>query len=361
MGYVKNFGHVWFNPDSLANILSMAKMRKVCRITMDTSVEPAMSVHRRDGSIMKFNKYKSGLYYFDTAAPKTPNSTSFNVNAYLFLNTVEQNKQAYIRRKIEGADRARELYEKIGQPSKKGFTDILQNNLIRNCPVTPDDAKRALQIYGPGVATLQGKTVKKQNSGIPNYQAVQIPAPIITQYNNACLFVDIFWVNNSPYLHTISEWVKFRTVAAINNITQRTLHMETQAVIKLYETRVFTVTRAKGDQEFSCLANDLLPTPLNIADTDDHVAQVERSIRTIKERVRCLVQGLPFKRIPKAMMRAAIKNANKALNQFPAKNGVSDTLSPLTIMTGRPTPDYNDMKIEFGTYAQVFKDNNPTS
>jgi hypothetical protein len=113
MGHVKNFGHVWFNPDSLANILSMAEVRKVCRITMDTSVEPAMSVHPRDGSIMKFNEYKSGLYYFDTAAPKTPNSTSFNVNAYLFLNTVEQTKQAYTRRKIEGADRARELYKEI--------------------------------------------------------------------------------------------------------------------------------------------------------------------------------------------------------------------------------------------------------
>jgi hypothetical protein len=253
------------------------------------------------------------------------------------------------------------LYKKVGRPSEKEFTDILQNNLIQNCPVTPDDAKQALQIYGPDVATLQGKTVKKQNSGIPNYQAVQILAPIIAQYNNVCLFVDIVWVNNSPYFHTISEWVKFRTVAAINNRTQRTLHMETQAVIKLYETRGFTVTKVKGDQKFSCLANDLLPTPLNIADADDHVVEVERSIRTISERVRCLVQGLPFKRIPKAMMRAAIENANKTLNQFPAKNGLSDTLSPLTIMTGRPTPDYNDMKIEFGPYAQVFEDNNPTN
>jgi hypothetical protein len=211
------------------------------------------------------------------------------------------------------------------------------------------------------VATLQGKTVKKQNSGIPNYQAVQIPAPIIAQYNNVCLFVDILWVNNSPYFHTISEWVKFRTVAAINNRTQRTLHIETQAVIKLYETRGFTVTKVEGDQEFSCLANDLLPTSLNIADADDHVAKVERSIQTIKERVRCFVQGLPFKRIPKAMMRAAIENANKTLNQFPAKNGVSNTLSPLTIMTGRPTPNFNDMKIEFGAYAQVFEDSNPTN
>ncbi len=111
MGHVKNFGHVWFNPDSLANILSMAEVRKVCRITMDTSVEPAMSVHRRDGSIMKFNEYKSGLYYFDTAAPTSPNYTSFDVNVYSFLHTVEQNKQAYTRREIEGADRARELYK----------------------------------------------------------------------------------------------------------------------------------------------------------------------------------------------------------------------------------------------------------
>jgi hypothetical protein len=119
--------------------------------------------------------------------------------------------------------------------------------------------------------------------------------------------------------------------------------------------------RVEGDQELSCLANSLLPTPLNIADADDHVAEVERSIQTIKERVRCLVQGLPFKRIPKAMMRATIENANKTLNQFPAKNSVSHTLSPLTIMTGRPTPNYSNMKIEFGAYAQVFEDNNTTN
>jgi hypothetical protein len=63
MGTVKNFSDVWFNKESLANILSMAAVRKVCRITMDTSVEAAMNVHRKDGTIMKFKEYKSGLYY----------------------------------------------------------------------------------------------------------------------------------------------------------------------------------------------------------------------------------------------------------------------------------------------------------
>ena len=223
MGHVKNFGDVWYNNDSLANILSMAEVRKICRITMDTSVEAAMNVHRRDGSLMKFTEYKSGLYYFDTGAPITNNTNSTsNSQDYLFLNTVEDNKRQYTRREIEGADKARDLYRKIGRPSEKEFNDILQNNLIRNCPITSDDAKRALRIYGPDIATLKGKTVKKQNTGIPNYQAVQIPAPIIAQYTDVRLFIDIFWVNGSPYFHTISEWIKFRTVAQSQRSTTET-------------------------------------------------------------------------------------------------------------------------------------------
>ncbi len=71
--------------------------------------------------------------------------------------------------------------------------------------MTPDDAKRALVIYDPDEARLQGNTIKKQNRGIPNYQAVKIPVTIIAQYSDLQLFIDIFWVNGSPYFHTILE------------------------------------------------------------------------------------------------------------------------------------------------------------
>jgi hypothetical protein len=72
------------------------------------------------------------------------------------------------------------------------FNDILDNNRIRNCPITSDDAKRALPIYGPDIATLKGKTVKHQNRGIQNYQPIQTPAPIIENYSNIRIFIDIF-------------------------------------------------------------------------------------------------------------------------------------------------------------------------
>jgi hypothetical protein len=363
VGTVRNFGNVWFNPDSLANILSMAAVRKVCRITMDTSVEAAMHVHRKDGTIMKFAEYTSGLYYYDVGADSGgfTNDTSKTVDAYLFLNTVAGNKSRYTQREIEGADRARALYRKLGHPSEQEFSKMLTHNMIRNCPVTNDDAKRALHIYGPDIATLKGKTVKKQNKGIPNYQPVRIPAPIIERHKTIRLFMDIFWVNGNPFFHTISQTIKFRTVAPIINRTRRTLLAEAKAVINLYETRGFIISRVEADREFGCIVNDLLPIHINIADADDHVHEVERSIRTVKERTRCTIQGLPFKRIPKAMTRAAIEGAHKALNQFPARDGASDVMSPLTIMTGRPSPDYNQLKIEFGAYAQIFESNDPTN
>ena len=89
IGMVRNFGDVWYNEKSLANILSMAEVRKMCRITTDTSVEAALTVHRKDGTLMKFREYKTGLYFFDTKeSPEQSNFISAESCAYLFLNTV---------------------------------------------------------------------------------------------------------------------------------------------------------------------------------------------------------------------------------------------------------------------------------
>lgn len=61
------------------------------------------------------------------------------------------------------------------------------------------------------------------------------------------------------------------------------------------------------------------------------------------------------------MIRSTVGAAHKSLNQIPATNGVSRLMSPTTIMTGRPSPDYNALSTEFGAYAQVIEDNNPSN
>ena len=355
IGEFPNLGDVWYNRESIANILSLAEVRKVCRVTMDTTTEPAMFVHRLDGSLMKFVEHPSGLYVFS-------NNNSASTTAYTMVSTVAEHKRMFSRRQLEDADRARDLYRKLGRPSEAEFQSILQLNLIRNCPVTPDDAKRALLIYGPDVAVLKGKMTRTTAAPrVPTFEAIPIPAPIAAHHRNVTLCLDIFYVQGLAYLHTISRPIGFRTVAPITDRNKATLLRETKAVLRLYHARGLTVRDIHSDHEFECLRADLRPIVMDVVPPDSHVGEVERSIRTIKDRLRSCVHGLPYKRLPKLMVHHMVADAVRNLNSFPWKLGVSDTLSPATIVTGIGTPDYVSLKLELGSYVQVFEDNDPSN
>ena len=170
IGDFPNLGEVWYNSMSIANILSLADVRKICRVTMDSRDEPAIHVHRLDGSIMTFSEHESGLYVYN------PNNSNEQVIGYSLLSTVSAQKKLFSRREVKAADDARELYRKIGRPDEAEFDSILRKNLIRNCPITSSDAKRALVIYGPDIAVLKGKTTRAAAAAhVPTFEAVPIP------------------------------------------------------------------------------------------------------------------------------------------------------------------------------------------
>ena len=102
-----NFGSVWYNENSLANILSLSEVRKKCHVTMDTDKEAAMIVHKKDGTTMKFVEFATGLYFYDIDANKS------TVNDYYFVETVAANKTMFTAREMKNANRARKLYAKL--------------------------------------------------------------------------------------------------------------------------------------------------------------------------------------------------------------------------------------------------------
>jgi hypothetical protein len=145
--------NVYYNPRSLANILSLTQVSEMFRVTMDTDDAPTMMVHVSPDIILRFQQCGSGLYYYDTAA----NAHNSNVISYSFLSTVRNNKDYFNRQEIEGADKARILQGNIGWPSTKDMQNYIASNLIVNCNVTVDDVNRAEAIYGPQVPLLKGK------------------------------------------------------------------------------------------------------------------------------------------------------------------------------------------------------------
>jgi len=130
-----SFGEVWYNPNSLANILSMAAVRKQYRITMDRSVEAAMYGHRKDGTMMKFKEFAPGLYYYDADKSNSSNSTVTNYSHHTtFVQSFKQNKEKFTNHKIQGADAARKLYRNIRRPSEADFRHILRTKSNQKLP-----------------------------------------------------------------------------------------------------------------------------------------------------------------------------------------------------------------------------------
>jgi hypothetical protein len=290
-----------------------------------------------------------------------PNNND-QVTAYTMVSTVEENKRLFTAREVKDADAARALYRKLGRPSESEFQSVLRGNFVINCPVTPDDARRALLIYGPDIAVLKGRTIKKSPaSRVPTYTAVPIPAPIMLHHRNISLCVDLFFVQGNAFFHTISRDIGYRTATAIADRKQGTLWRELKAAIHTYTIRGLKVCDVHCDLEFECLRPKLLPIVMDVVSPDSHVGEIERSNRTVQERLRACVHGLPFKRIPRLMVKHMVKDAIRCLNQFPWKYGVSYTLSPAAIVTGAGPPDYAALRLEFGSYVQVFEDPQPTN
>ena len=117
-----------------------------------------------------------------------------------------------------------------------------------------------------------------------------------------------------------------------------------------------------SDNEFGCIRDDILPTNLNMVAADEHVGDVERSIRTVKEGTRCHVHRLPYERYTKLMVSGCVVKTIKDLNQLPSPNGLSDELSPSTLITGLPGPDFNHInELNFGDYVQAYKSRGATN
>ena len=86
--------------------------------------------------------------------------------------------------------------------------------------------------------------------------------------------MDVFFVNQNAFFHTISKKLQFRTVVAIDDRTKKNLLAGTNAVLGLYKARGFQVVDIQADQEFTCIRRDLDPVLTNIVDTESRIASV---------------------------------------------------------------------------------------
>ena len=142
-----------------------------------------------------------------------------------------------------------------------------------------------------------------------------------------------------------------------------TIFAALKQVYVFYYRHGYRIVGMRADGEFAPLLPSIgemtgAPT-INLTSAGEHVPEIERRIRVIKERCRAMRHGLPYNRVPKLLLTNLVLACGRMLNNFPSKGGVSSIYSPRTILTGESLDYKKDLALEFGQYCQVHEEDKP--
>ena len=174
------------------------------------------------------------------------------------------------------------------------------------------------------------------------------------------LAVDVMFVNGVPFLVSVARGLNLVTVESTPSCTAKQLVAGITRMIDLYAHGGFQVGTVLMDSKFEKLQNLMPILAINTTAAKEHVPE-ERKIKLIKEQGRGILNTLPFKKMPRLMLIELVYHVVLWLNAFPAKSGVSETLSPCKIVYQHKLDFVKHCKSPFGMYCKVHDEPTPTN
>ena len=244
----------------------------------------------------------------------------------------------------------------VGFPSQRDFVEMIRSGSLKDCPVTVDDAKIAVKIYKKDIGALKGKTTRRPTPHVPSTSIIPIPKKLLSLHKNVTLCADIFFMDKIAMFTTCSRALLFITTDFIKDKKlKETILPCIKRINSMYRNRGFNVQEIHADGEFSGLTKwtTNMGITMNVTSANEHVPEIERLIRVIKEHIRSIMASLPFVYYPTLMKKHLFQHVVTWLNMFPRKGGISDHLSPRTLVTGTTLTFKNYCRVPFGTYCQT--------
>jgi hypothetical protein len=265
----------------------------------------------------------------------TPPNKNEEVQANHMISTLYENRKGYTEWQFINAKRARKLYHILGCPTVENYKHILRQKIIKNCPVTIEDVNIAEKIFGPDSGAMKGKTTRSRPTPVRD-DFVEIPQELKEQHKDLTLCMDIMFINGMPMLTSIDRSIHFRSLIPLTSMTKDSIYAALDKIFQLYNNAGFFIKVINCDGQFKPIVDDIkddLNNDKNYTSKDEYVPEAERNNRTIGERVQGTYHNMPYKAIPKVMLRYLGMTSTNQLNLFPTKGGVSAYLSPHVIMT----------------------------
>jgi hypothetical protein len=279
LGGLKN---VWVNQGGIANILPFSQLIKMCRVTFDSEHGDHFVVHTEDGPVSLKNN-EVGMPYIDL-------EKSEERAAICLIQTIRERYEGFTRREIEDAKAAREAQAMIGGPPDREFQHLVRTNPM--LPITPLAVEHSNKLFGPDLAGVRGRTVRKRPEHV-HIEYMDIPRSIVDRYPAVVLAVDVMFVDGIPFLVSVSRAINLITAEFTPVRTAKNLANNIKNILRVYDRGGFRVTTLLMDNEFESLSPLLPGIVTNTTAAREHVGEIERRIRTMKERARGVKNTLP--------------------------------------------------------------------
>ncbi len=105
--------------------------------------------------------------------------------------------------------------------------------MISNCPMTVNAVTNAHQIFGPDLAGVRGRMVRRPLESVTtNY--VQIPRAVLEQHQLVTLAIDVMFVNEVPFLVIMARGLNLVTAEFMPSRTAKQLAASITWMMDLY-------------------------------------------------------------------------------------------------------------------------------
>ena len=171
--------------------------------------------------------------------------------------------------------------------------------------------------------------------------------------------VDVMHVNRLPFLTSLSKKIHYGTVSALDDMKIPTMEACIDKIIRSYSIRGFHVAVIHVDIQFKAMKDRKKMNPLiNVVSRGEHVPDIERFHRVLKERARCyhaMVREIDIASLPKTAIIHLIITVNFYVNAFVWQEGVSPVLPLVTIVEGLVVDFNKHFHVIFYEYMHTYE------
>ncbi|KAL7503940.1 hypothetical protein ACHAXN_001664 [Cyclotella atomus] len=136
------------------------------------------------------------------------------------------------------------------------------------------------------------------------------------------LVADVIFVCGLPFLISMSRRIRFVTLEFMPRRTAGEFCNGLKNILKFYNRAGFVIQTAIMDNEFKPLKKKLLgELVMNTTAMGEHVGEIERKIRHVKNCSRSTKSTLPYKKLPNAIIKALLYQVVLWMNAFALQAG----------------------------------------